>query len=209
VPRRYSMDRRDVAKAETRDRIVAATIRLYREDGIAAATVPAIARAADVAPATVRNHFPGPTDLAEAAADAILADVGMPDETIFNGIPGTIERVLQLLVEVAAFYERSAGWWAVREADRLRGDAWAAPEAAYEQRFASLISAAVAPLDEDPVVVSVVGAVLLHVYFAARGAGASSDEAIAIETAALLPWLEQRLAAQAARSGAPADAPGD
>src|SRR5262245_17661333 len=141
------MDRRDVAKAETRDRIVAATIRLYREDGIAAATVPAIARAADVAPATVRNHFPGPTDLAEAAADAILVDVGMPDETIFNGIPGTIERVLQLLVEVAAFYERSAGWWAVREADRLRGDSWAAPEEAYEQRFASLIRAAVAPLD--------------------------------------------------------------
>jgi AcrR family transcriptional regulator len=178
---------------DTRERIVAATLRIYREQGIAAATIPAIARAADVAPATVRNHFPAPGDLAEAAADAILEEMRMPDATIFDGAHGTIERVERLLVEVAAFFERSTGWWEVREADRVAGNAWAVPEAAYEQRIAALIQAAVEPLGDDPSVVSVVGAVLVHVYFAARSAGQSSDAVVEIERALILPWLTARL----------------
>jgi AcrR family transcriptional regulator len=189
------MARRDATKAETRARIVAATLRLYRERGIAGATVPAVARAADVAPATVRNHFPGPTDLAQAAAQSILDELRMPDERIFDGLPGTIERVLQLLVEVAAFFERSTGWWEVREADRIAGNAWATPEAAYEDRFGALIRSAVRPLDGDPIAVSVIGAVLVHVYFAMRSTGTSTDDAIAAEAALLVPWLESRLAA--------------
>jgi len=198
VPRRYSMDKRDAAKADTRTRIVAATIRLYREQGIAAATVPAIARAADVSPATVRNHFPGSMDLAEAAADAILAETRMPDASIFAGADGPLERVEQLLVEVAACYERSAGWWEVREADRVAGNSWAIPEAAYEERFASLIRAAVAPLDADPDVPAVVGSVLLNVYFGQRAAGRTSAEAVEVERELLLPWLERRLEASRA-----------
>jgi AcrR family transcriptional regulator len=178
---------------DTRERIVAATLRIYREQGIAAATIPAIARAADVAPATVRNHFPAPGDLAEAAAAAILEEMRMPDATIFDGAHGTIERVERLLVEVAAFFERSTGWWEVREADRVAGNAWAVPEAAYEQRIAALIRAAVEPLEDDPGVVSVVGAVLVQVYFAARSAGQSSDAVVEIERALILPWLTARL----------------
>ena len=178
---------------ETRERIVAATLRIYREQGIESATVPAVARAADVAPATVRSHFPTPGDLAEAAAAAILEDVRMPDPTIFDGAGGTIDRVERLLVELGAFFERSTGWWQVREADRHAGNAWAAPEAAYERRIVALIDAAVEPLDDDTVV-SVVGAVLVHVYFAARSAGQSSEAAIEIERSLLLPWLSDRLA---------------
>jgi AcrR family transcriptional regulator len=193
VPRRYTLGKRGDAMTETRDRIVAATLRIYREQGIAAATIPAVARAADVAPATVRNHFPAPGDLADAAAAAILEETRMPDATIFLGARGPIERVERLLVEVAAFFERSTGWWEVREADRAAGNAWAAPEAAYERRIAALIRAAVEPLDEDPSVVSVVGAVLVHVYFAARSTGRSSEAAIEIERALLLPWLTARL----------------
>jgi AcrR family transcriptional regulator len=181
--------------AETRERIVAATVRLYREAGIAAATVPAVALAADVSPATVRNHFPGPADLATAAADAILAEVRMPDDSIFDGSDGPLERVDRLIVEVAAFYERSTGWWAIREADRVAGNAWAIPEATYESRFEGLIRAAVAPLDADPEVTAVVGAVLLHVYFGLRGAGRTSGQAVDVERRLLLPWLSTRLEA--------------
>ena len=193
MPRPYTLGRRGDAMAETRERIVAATLRLYREQGIDAATVPAIARAADVAPATVRNHFPGPSDLAEAAAAAILDELRMPDATIFADADGTIARVERLLVEVAAFFERSTGWWEVREADRIAGNAWAAPEAAYEERIAALIRTAVAPLDDDPTVVAVVGAVLVHVYFAARATGQPADAAVALERTLLLPWLTARL----------------
>lgn len=195
MPRRYTLGKRGEAKDETRRRIVEATLQLYREVGIGGATVPRIARAADVAPATVRNHFPEPNDLAEAAADAILEGLAMPDESIFAGVAGTVERVERLLVEVAAFFERSTGWWEVRVADQSQGDRWGAPEARYNERIAALIRAAVTPLDDDPIVVGVIGTVLVQVYFTVRGAGGSPEAALDVERQLLVPWLEARLAA--------------
>ena len=194
MPRRYTLGKRGEAQADTRRRIVDATLRLYREVGIAATTVALVAQAADVAPGTVRNHFPGANDLAEAAADAILEDLAMPDETIFAGVDGPIERLDRLLVEVAAFFERSTHWWQVRIADRGGTDAWALPEARYNERIADLIRVAVAPLDEDPAVVPVIAAVLVSVYFAALTAGLTSDEAVDVERSLLVPWLRGRLA---------------
>ncbi len=192
MPRRYTLGKRAEAQADTRRRIVEATLRLYREVGIGGATVPVVARAADVSPATVRNHFPGPTDLAAAAADAILTELGMPDESIFAGAGAAIERLDRLLVEVAAFFERSSGWWEVRVADRTRGDAWAAPEAQYDERIRALIRAAVGPVGEDPAAVAIVAAVLVHVYFAGRAAGLTSAAAVDVERSLLVPWLEAR-----------------
>lgn len=194
MPRRYTLGKRGEAQVETRHRIIEATLRLYREVGVAATTVPVVAKAADVAPATVRNHFPGPTDLAEAAADAILADVGMPDEAIFEGAGGPIERLERLLRELASFFERATGWWQVREADRGGLDAWALPEARYNARTEALIRIAVAPLEDDPVVVGVIGAVLVHVYFAARTSGLAPAEAVDVQLGLLVPWLTGRLA---------------
>jgi AcrR family transcriptional regulator len=195
MPRAYTLGKRGEAQAETRRRILEATLRLYREVGVAATTVASVAQAADVAPATVRNHFPNPTALAEAAADAILADVGVPDERIFEGATGPIERVERLVRELAAFFERSTGWWQVREADRGGLDAWALPEARYNAHMERLIRIAVAPLD-DPVVLAVIGAVLVHVYFAGRINGLEPAAAGEIELQLLVPWLEGLLAAR-------------
>lgn len=197
MPRRYTLGKRGEAKQETRRRIIAATLELYRERGLAGASVPAVARAADVAPATVRNHFPNPNDLAEAAADAILAEMAMPDPSIFDGLAGTLDRVERLLVEISAFFERSTGWWEIRVADQSAGNSWGAPEARYNERVARLIAAAVAPLDDDPFVMSVVGTVLVQVYFALRSAGGSPGDAIEVERQLLVPWLTGRLAARA------------
>jgi AcrR family transcriptional regulator len=197
VPRRYTLGKRGEAKEETRRRIVAATLDLYRERGLAGATVPAVARAADVAPATVRNHFPNPNDLAEAAADAILAEMAMPDASIFDGVDGTLERVDRLLVEISAFFERSTGWWEVRVADQSAGNSWGAPEARYNERVARLIAAAVAPLDDDPFVMSVVATVMVQVYFSLRAAGGSPAEALEVQRQLLVPWLARRLADRA------------
>jgi AcrR family transcriptional regulator len=197
VPRRYTLGKRGEAKEETRRRIVAATLDLYRERGLAGATVPAVARAADVSPATVRNHFPNPNDLAEAAADAILAEMAMPDASIFDGVDGTLERVDRLLVEISAFFERSTGWWEVRVADQSAGNSWGAPEARYNERVARLIAAAVAPLDDDPFVMSVVATVMVQVYFSLRAAGGSPAEALEVQRQLLVPWLARRLADRA------------
>jgi AcrR family transcriptional regulator len=192
VPRTYRLGKRAETQAETRDRIVAATLRLYRDVGVSGATVPAVAREADVAPGTVRNHFPGPTDLADAAAAAILADAGMPDSSIFDGLARLADRVDRLLVEMSDFMERSTGWWEVREADRAAGNAWEVAEAGYQVRITDLIRAALEPLGDDSTAVAVVDAVLVHVYFSVRGTGGTAEEAIDVERRFLVPWLEAR-----------------
>jgi AcrR family transcriptional regulator len=203
VPRRYTLGKRGDAMAETRARIVAATLDIYRDRGIDAATVPAVARAADVAPATVRNHFPGPSELAEAAADAILAELGMPDEGIFEGIHGVGARVERLIRDVVAFYERGTGWWEVRERDRVRGNAWAGPEAAYQADFAHLIAAALGPLSSDSVASAVVATVIEPLYFSLRSSGSSPEEAIEVQLAIVLPWLDRRASGSNSRSMTP------
>jgi AcrR family transcriptional regulator len=193
VPRRYSLGKRGDAKADTRARIVAATLRLYREVGVAGASVPAIARAADVAPATIRNHFPGSNDLAEAAADAVLTALEMPDESIFEGASNPTERVRRLAEEMGAFSERGAEWWEIRERDPDLAQAWTAPEVRYRERLERLVRVAVAPHDDDAAVVAVVRTAVEPLYYALRAAGSSSDEAVAVILSMVLPWLDQRL----------------
>ena len=60
MPRSYNLGRRAEPKADTRARIVDAALAIYRDRGLAGASNLAIARVADVVPATVRNHFPEP-----------------------------------------------------------------------------------------------------------------------------------------------------
>ena len=75
MPRQYTMGRRAGPKADNRARIVAAAVEIYRDRGMAAASNLAIARAADVAPATVRNHFPEAWDLPRAVFAAVLEEL--------------------------------------------------------------------------------------------------------------------------------------
>ncbi len=111
MPRRYTLGKREATKDETRARIVAAALRIYGERGVAAASNLAIARAADVAPATVRNHFSDPQDLANAAFDEVVAQLQPPTPAIFEDATGIGERVTRLASELAAFYDRSEPAW--------------------------------------------------------------------------------------------------
>src|SRR6478735_4583029 len=111
MPRSYDLGQRAAPKAQTRARIVAAALEIYRNRGLAGASNLAIAKAADVAPATIRNHFPDPADLPKAVFQAMLEGLDIPTAEIFEGAASLRERVERLAFALAALYERGEAWW--------------------------------------------------------------------------------------------------
>jgi AcrR family transcriptional regulator len=193
VPRRYTLGKRADEQAATRARIVAAALAIYRDQGSQAATTPVIARAADVSVGTVRNHFPDRADLDRAVADLILEEIRLPGVEIFAGLDTVIDRVERLAHELADFSVRSEVWWQVRQSDPDLVVTWAGHEQRYEEHLGRLVEVAVGPDAGDPSVAAVVRTVVgSPMYYALRGAGLSSDEAVDVELEILVPWLRQR-----------------
>ena len=196
MPRRYSLGRRAESKADTRARIVAAATAIYFERGPAAASNLAIARAADVAPATVRNHFADEQALTEAVFDHLLAELGMPSADIFEGLEGIGPRVRAYAIELAAFFERSEPWWwaTQREPDLA---AWAQGTARYEEQIERIMRLALGPLAVDELAMTVLATLVgPPTFYGFRGRGLPSAEAAALGAELASPWLERRLAEQ-------------
>jgi AcrR family transcriptional regulator len=201
MPRPYSLGQRAVPKAETRDRIVAAALAIYLDRGMAGASNLAIARAADVAPATVRNHFPDPGDLPRAVFTALLVELQIPTPAIFEGMSNLRDRVERLAGELAAFYERSEPWWRAyqREPDLI--NAWSGGiEQQYYADIDRLMRAALGELGTDERSMAVVATVIgPPTYFGLRARGLDSDDAVRLTLELTLPWLERRRGAFAGR----------
>jgi AcrR family transcriptional regulator len=193
MPRPYDLGRRAALKADTRARIVSAALEIYRDRGLVGASNLAIARAADVAPATVRNHFPEPDGLARAVFEAVLAELRIPTSAIFDGLPGLADRVERLARELAAFYERSGPWWRVYEREPELIRAWGGGVDEYYADVESLMRGALGELSSDERSVAVVASVIgPPTFFALNGRGLSVDEVVGLTLELVLPWLERR-----------------
>ena len=191
MPRQYSLGKRAGPKADTRGRIVAAALEIYRDRGMAAASTRAIARAADVAPATVRNHFPN--GLAGAVFDAVLAELRPPGPEILDGIDDLAGRLRRLAFELAAFYERGQPWWRAYEREPELIEAWSGGLDGYYADIEALMRAALGPLGNDEMSIAVVAAVIgPPAFFAFRARGLSSEKAADLCVELALPWLEAR-----------------
>ena len=198
MPRPYALGRREQPKAETRGRIVAAAVRLYLEQGLSGTSTLAIARAADVAPGTVRNHFPDRDKLAAAVLDQVLLDLHPPTPAIFTGISTIAGRVRRLATDLAAFYERSAPWWRAYQREPELISAWNSGVERYYEDTAALMKAALGELGDDATAVAVVEAVVgPPTYFALRGRGLSEADAVELTLDLTIPWFEARLASRA------------
>jgi AcrR family transcriptional regulator len=193
MPRPYKLGRRAAPKANTQSRIVAAALEVYRDRGLAGASNLAIARAADVAPATVRNHFPEPGALARAVFEALLVEVRVPSPAIFDGIGDLRGRVERLARELAALYERSEPGWRVYEREPELIRAWGGGIDRYYADVEHLMRAALGELSSDERSVAVIASVIgPPTFFALRARGLSSADAIGLSLELALPWLERR-----------------
>jgi len=198
MPRRYTLGKRAGTKDETRARIVAAALRIYGERGVAAASNLAIARAADVAPATVRNHFSDPQDLANAAFDEVVAQLQPPTPAIFEDGSGIGERVTRLASELAAFYERSEPAWQLYRQEPDLIQAWSGGVDRYYASIDELMRIALGPLSGDDLAMAVMAAVIgPPTFFALRARGLSSRQAVDLTLELALPWFEARARASA------------
>lgn len=193
MPRPYNLGRRAVPKAENRSRIVAAALEIFRDRGLAAASNLAIARAADVAPATVKNHFPQPDDLAQAVFEEMLAELRVPTAAIFDGLGALPERVELLARELASFYERSQPWWRAYEREPELIRAWGGGVDQYYADVEHLIRTALGELSSDERSVAVVASVIgPPTFFALKERTLSTDEAVELTLDLVLPWLQRR-----------------
>lgn len=193
MPRPYRLGRRAAPKAEVRERIIKAALSIYAERGLAGASNLSIAKAADVAPATVRNHFPEPGDLAQAVFAELLVELRIPTPEIFDGLSTLGERVGRLAGDLAAFYERGEPWWRAYEREPELINAWGGGVDQYYADIERLMKAALGDLSSDDRSLAVVASVIgPPTFFALRARGLSSDEAVGLSLELALPWLEQR-----------------
>ena len=86
MPRRYTLGRREGPSGIPAPGPWMPPSPISGDRGMAAASNLAVAKAADVAPATVRNHFPGPRDLSDAVFQQVLGRLAPPTPAIFEGV---------------------------------------------------------------------------------------------------------------------------
>ncbi len=118
------MNDRAKAQAETRERIVIATMQLHDEQGVAATSFVDVAKRAGIGAATVYRHFPTLGSLVTACGAHVWQEMDppVPDRASepFEGITGTQARLQRLVEEVDRFYRRGALRLTKAHADRHR-----------------------------------------------------------------------------------------
>ena len=195
MPRAYQMGERAATVGATRARIVEATIALYTEQGISATTLRQIGERADVAPGTLRNHFPTRESLDAAMTERLQAEAPLPDLAIYDGAFTIEERLRRLMQVTGAFMDQAARLYRMWLREPMLTGAWAAAGAAYGARWDQLMRAALGPLADDDESMAVLRAILQPPFFEAIRAGTRSTNEVAdIISAVITPWFAARLA---------------
>src|SRR3954452_20273967 len=104
MTRKYELKQRALSQAETRQRIVDATVELHRELGPLRTTVSAIAERAGVQRLTVYRHFPDDRALFGACSSQWRAAHPMPDPSAWAGTEDPSERLEAALAEIYAWF---------------------------------------------------------------------------------------------------------
>jgi AcrR family transcriptional regulator len=104
VPRRYELKQRALSQAETRRRIVDATVALHASLGPARTTISAIAERAGVQRLTVYRHFPDDRSLFQACGGLWMAQNPLPDPAAWVATDDPAERLQVALSAIYAYF---------------------------------------------------------------------------------------------------------
>ena len=193
MPRAYRMGERAGQLAATRKRIVEAAIALYTEQGMTATTLRQIGERADVAPGTLRNHFPSRASLDRAMVERLQAEGPLPELSIFDGADGVEARLGRLVRVTGAFMDQAARLYRMWLREPMLTGPWAEAGAAYGRRWDQLMRTALGPLADDEESMAVLRAILQPTFFEAiRARTRSTDEVADIVTALITPWFGAR-----------------
>jgi AcrR family transcriptional regulator len=108
MTRRYELKQRAQRQADTRRRIVEATVALHSERGLVATQITDIAQRAGVDRVTVYRHFPDPASLFKACAAHYYHAHPPPDPTGWAAIADPEARLRHGLQEVYGYWAHNA-----------------------------------------------------------------------------------------------------
>jgi AcrR family transcriptional regulator len=190
MPRAYTMGRRAAQVDKTRGRIIDAAIELYSRVGISAATMRDIGIRADVAPGTLRNHFPTRDELDRAMVERMTSEIPLPDAQIFDGAATLEERLGRLIYAGGVFMEQARRLYRMWQREPMLTPPWSEKGAEYGARWDELMRMALGRLADDEEAMTVLRAVIHPEFFDSIRAGMRSrDEAAALITAVSIPWF--------------------
>jgi AcrR family transcriptional regulator len=192
APRPYSMAQRSQQVVQTRRRIVDNAAELFAERGARATTMTEVARRADVSPATVTNHFSTQDELIEAVVARLMAEIRMPDQTIFAGARSLAARIRALTTAMFEFYERTAHWYYLLGEEIHEIPALAAADASFQRSMRSLYGQALAGTDDNDLALAVRGLIHPSTYAALTEVGLSREEAAALVAESLAHQARRR-----------------
>jgi AcrR family transcriptional regulator len=177
----------------TRERIVEAAIELYTEKGITATTMREIALRADVAPGTLRSHFPSREALERAMVERLTAEVPLPELSIFDGARSIEERLQRLLHAAGTFMVEAQRIYRMWLREPMLTEPWAEKGAEYGARWNELMRTALGPLADDGEAMAILRGVLEPTFFEnVRGGTRTTGEAANLITSALVGWFAAR-----------------
>jgi AcrR family transcriptional regulator len=109
VARKYEQRQRAESQADTRRRIVEATVALHETIGPARTTISAIAEQAQVQRLTVYRHFADERALFRACSAHWAAENPLPDPATWATVTDPLERLRVALREIYAFFRATEG----------------------------------------------------------------------------------------------------
>ncbi len=193
MPRTYHLHRRASTMTATRTRIVQAAVELYTERGGSATTLKDVGRRADVAPGTLRRHFPTRDDLDAAIVERATSEMALPGLEIFDGAQTLADRVSRLVTATGAFLDQGAPWYRMWLREPMIRGPWAEAGARYGARWDELMRRALGPLVDDADARAVLSAALEPTFFdGVRASGRPTAQVANLITEVLAPWLTAR-----------------